>query len=112
MTAAESAASRQCAVPAATTPRNDRSVSPRVSWLYGSAFSQCWTAAGVRKRATSRRSAGVNGRRGGSTASVRGSGDRFEVGNEVGWFPVVSRIGLHEPALGIDHHGPQVVREV
>jgi hypothetical protein len=47
MTAADSAASRQCAVPLRTTPGKTRSVSPFFSWLYGRSFSQSWTAAGV-----------------------------------------------------------------
>ena len=39
--------------------------------------------AGVRSRAISRRSAAVNGSAGGSAGSVRGSGSRCEVGNEL-----------------------------
>src|SRR5687768_1450904 len=112
MTAAESAASRQCAVPWRTTPRNDLSVSPPFSWLYGRSFSQSWTAAGVRSRAITRRSAAVNGRRGGTTGSVRGSGRRFEVGNEIGRRPVVAGMDFHHPSFGVDDGGSEVVREV
>src|SRR5688572_9692785 len=112
MTAAASAASRQCAVPVRTTPRNDRSVSPPSSWLYGRSFSQPWTADGVRRRAITRRSAAVNGRRGGSTASVRGRGDRCEVCNEVGRLPVVAGMNGHEAAIRIDDRGPQIVGQV
>src|SRR5688500_1657550 len=112
MTAAESAASRQCAVPVLTTPRNDRRVSPRVSWLYGRSFSQPCTAAGVRRRAMTRRSAAVNGSRGGSAGSVRGSGYRFEVRNEIGRRPVIAGVDFHHPAFGVDDGGAQVVREV
>src|SRR5687768_1612457 len=112
MTAAESAASRQCAVPWRTTPRNDRSVSPPFSWLYGRSFSQSWTAAGVRSRAITRRSAAVNGRRGGTAGSVRGSGRRFEVGNEIGRRPVVAGTDFHHPSIRVNDGGAEVVREV
>ena len=55
-TAAASAASRQCAVPSRTTLRNERSVSPARSQLYGSERSQRCTARGERSRSTSARS--------------------------------------------------------
>src|SRR5678815_5303974 len=102
MTVAESAASRQCAVPVRTTPRKDRSVSPFFSWLYGRSFSQACTAAGVRSVDTSRCSAAVNGSRGGSTGSVRGSGRRFEVRNEIGRRPVVAGMDVRQTAVDTD----------
>src|SRR5919197_2829117 len=111
MTAAESAASRQCAVPRWTTPRKLRSVSPPFSLLYGSAFSQRCTASGVRRRAMMRRSAAVRESRGGVMRSVRGSGSRFEVGNEVGRRPHVARADFYELAVGVDDGGAQVVDE-
>src|SRR5204862_7255574 len=111
MTAAEGAASRQCAVPRSTTPRKLRSVSPPFSLLYGSALSQRWTARGERRRLIIRRSAAVKASRGGVAASVRGSGSRFEIGNEVGRRPHVAPANLHERAVGIDGRGAQVVSE-
>src|SRR5436189_4652562 len=58
-----------------------------------------------------RRSAAVKGSRGGVIQSVRGSGSRFEVGNEVGRRPHVAREDFYELAVGIDDGGAQVVDE-
>ena len=44
--------------------------------------------------------------------SVRGSGSRFEVGNEFRRRPLVAGVDLHEAALGIDDGGPQVVGDL
>ena len=75
-------------------------------------MSHVWTAAGVRRRATSRRSVGVSGSAGGSTGSVRGSGRRAEVGNEFGRRPGVAAVRVDEAALRIDDGGAKVVRDV
>ena len=66
----------------------------------------------MRSRAMSRRSAAVNGSRGGSTGSVRGSGRRFEVRNEIGRRPVVAGMDVHETAVGVDDGRAQVVGQV
>src|SRR5262245_40703170 len=92
-------------------PRKLRSVSPCGSLLYGSEFSQRCTASGVRRRSTIRRSADVKERCGGLAGSVRGSGSRFEVGNEIGWRPHIARANLDEPAVGVNHRGAQIVSE-
>src|SRR6187431_2365922 len=107
ITAAASAASRQCAVPWRTTPRKLRSVSPLVSALYGSAFSHRCTDTGVRSRSTSRRSVAVSGSGGGGTRSVRGSGGRGDLGKELRGCPVVAGGVLHQPAVGPDDGSPQ-----
>src|SRR5687767_2082259 len=109
MTAADKAASRQCALPARTTPRNVRSVSPPFSVLYGRSLSHPWTAAGVRRRAINRRSFAVSGSAGGSTGSALGSGSRFEVGNEFGRRPHVAGFDGDETSVGINHCRAQVV---
>ena len=54
----------------------------------------------------------MNGRRGGSTGSVRGSGDRFEVGNEIGRRPVVAGVDCDEAPSASMTAVAQVVREV
>src|SRR6185503_17929116 len=110
--AAESAASRQCARPVRTTPRKLRSVSPPISVLYGRWFSQCCTAAGVRSRAITRRSAAVRSSAGGTAGSVRGSGSRGEVGNEFVGQPAVARVDGLEAAVGVDDGGAQVVSDL
>src|SRR5688572_11495605 len=112
MTAAESAASRQWAVPVRTTPRNVLSVSPFFSVLYGSAFSHACTAAGVRRRAITRRSATVNASGGGSAGSVRGSGGRGEVRDELRRRPVIPGVQRNEPPVGTDDGGNQIVGDV
>src|SRR5688500_5814152 len=112
MTAAESAASRQWAVPVRTTPRNVRSVSPPFSTLYGRALSHACTAFGVRRRAISRRSAAVNGLAGGSAGSARGSGSGFEVGNELRRRPVIAAVRRHQPAFGVDDGGAEIMSDV
>src|SRR5688572_27931208 len=112
MTAAESAASRQCAVPRRTTPRNDLSVSPPFSWLYGRLLSQSWTAAGVRRRAITRCSAAVNGSRGGTAGSYRGRWRRLEVGNEIGLRPDVAGVDSDHASIGVDNAGAYVLRVI
>src|SRR5688500_15512084 len=112
MTATDSAASRQWAVPVRTTRRNVRSVSPPFSTLYGRALSQACTAFGVRSLAISRRSAAVNGTAGGSAGSARGSGSRFEVGNELRRRPVIAAVHRHQPAFGVDDGGAEVMDDV
>src|SRR5918995_5866253 len=58
-----------------------------------------------------RRSAGVNDRAGGSAGSVRGSGSLFEVGNEFGNRPRVSRADAHETPFRIDDRGAEIVHD-
>src|SRR5687767_9672532 len=109
ITAALSAASRQCALPSRTTPRKPRSVSPACSSLYGRSFRNRCTAAGVRSRSTIRHSFVVNAARGGaSTAPARIP----DLRDQRRWLPFAAAQHGHQPAVAVDHGGAQVVNQL
>src|SRR6516165_6908641 len=100
MTAAASAASMQCAVRCRTTPRKLRSVARPGggSLLYGSAFRNRCTAAGVRRRRMIRRSSAVNSANLGA-----------EIIEQFVRRPAVPRIDRDEPSVRIDDGGAEVM---
>src|SRR5687767_2767583 len=99
MTAAASAASRQWARPVRMTPRNDRSVPPRRSELYGRAFSHRWTFSGVFSRSINRRSRGVNSSREGVPELIEHLGGR----------PVTAVVDTGNTPVRVDDRGPKIV---